>query len=243
MSESTAKVKGVADIVFLMDVTGSMQSCIDALKANLSSFVDTLSSTNANNGSPIKDWRAKVVGYRDFEDDAATAIEDHPFVRDTAALRAQLDSLQATGGGDEPESLLDAMYLVAGMEATADAPGVEEEGKWRHKHQARRVVVIFTDAPFKATMALPGHAGGTFEDVKNLVHANKVIISLYAPQMDCYDETLAALDKAEYNAIDIKSGESAQDALARFTADRENFRKTLEQLAKSVSKSASVAIL
>jgi hypothetical protein len=242
MPVQASKVKGVVDIVFLMDVTGSMQSCIDALKTNISSFVDTLGSTDANNGSPVKDWRAKVVGYRDFEEDAEPFV-DHPFVRDIAGLRSQLDSLQASGGGDEPESLLDALYLVAGMEASADEQGLEEADKWRHKHHAARVVVIFTDATFKETMALPGHAGGTFEDVKNLVHANKVIVSLFAPELPIYDETLAAMDKAEYTAIPIAEGASAQDALAVFTADRANFRKTLEQLAKSVTKSASITIL
>ena len=45
-------------------------------------------------------------------------IEDPSFVRDTAALKAQLASLQAQGGGDEPESLLDAVYQVATMETT-----------------------------------------------------------------------------------------------------------------------------
>ena len=62
------KVKGVADIVFLVDATGSMGKCIERLKTNISTFFDEMTSEKGN-GSPLKDWRAKVVGFRDFEED------------------------------------------------------------------------------------------------------------------------------------------------------------------------------
>ena len=57
-----AKTKGVADIVFLVDVSGSMAPCIDALRRNIEVFVDSLSKGDANNAAPVKDWRGKVVG-------------------------------------------------------------------------------------------------------------------------------------------------------------------------------------
>ena len=34
-----AQQKGVIDLVFLLDVSGSMQACIDAIKANIGDFV------------------------------------------------------------------------------------------------------------------------------------------------------------------------------------------------------------
>ena len=102
------KVRGVADIVFVVDVTGSMQPCIDALRENISVFIDTLSSSDANNGSPVKDWRGRVVGYRDFKADGERDwMIDSPFVRDPAALKGQLLSVESRGGGDEPETLLE----------------------------------------------------------------------------------------------------------------------------------------
>ena len=235
MAEQTQKVKGVVDIVFLVDATGSMAGCIDALKTNISGFIDTLSSRNANNTSPVKDWRAKVVGYRDFEEDE-TPFEDNPFVKDAAALKTQLSNLEATGGGDEPESLLDALYQVASMECTDDDPGISDAGRWRHRHQATRVVIIFTDATFKEPMKVP--AGGTFNDLKNLIHQNKIIISLFAPDLSIYSDTFSTLDKAEYNNVTTSPGQSPQAALAAFTADQANFRQTMEQLAKTVSVSA-----
>jgi len=158
-----AKTKGVADIVFLIDVSGSMAPCIDALRKNIEVFVDTLSRGEGNNAAPVRDWRGKVVGYRDIEaaqGDGLPWIVDQPFVRDTGALKAQLASLQAAGGGDEPESLLDALYQVASMEAVPKGSQGEDEGKWRYRSDAARVVIVFTDASFKETMSLPQAKGG-----------------------------------------------------------------------------------
>ena len=64
MGNSDKKVKGVADIVFLMDATGSMGNCIQRLKDNVMVFFRSLTEkvAGANSVVPIKDWRAKVVG-------------------------------------------------------------------------------------------------------------------------------------------------------------------------------------
>lgn len=62
-----AKTRGVADLVFMVDVSGSMATCIDALRKNIEAFIDSLSRGDGNNVAPVRDWRAKVVGYRDIE--------------------------------------------------------------------------------------------------------------------------------------------------------------------------------
>ena len=61
-----------------------------------------------------------MVGYRDIEaaeSEGLPWIVDNEFVREPSELKAQLSALQANGGGDEPESLLDTLYKVATMEA------------------------------------------------------------------------------------------------------------------------------
>ncbi|MEI6053385.1 MAG: hypothetical protein WCQ44_11830, partial [Opitutaceae bacterium] len=62
------KVKGVVDLVMLLDCSGSMQDCIDAIKNSIASFVQQLALTDANGGSPVKEWRMKICGYRDHQD-------------------------------------------------------------------------------------------------------------------------------------------------------------------------------
>ena len=238
------KTKGVADIVFVIDVSGSMTPIIDALRKNIETFIDSLSQGDANNAAPVKDWRGKVVGYRDIEHAEAEGlpwIVDNPFVRDAVALKAQLAGLRAAGGGDEPESLLDALYKVATMEASPKGAQGEEPNKWRYRSEAARVVVVFTDASFKETMSLPEAKGGSLQDVANVVMANRIILSLFAPNFEGYDR-LSQIDKSEWEVVEYE-GLTPQQALQQFTADPAHFRTTLKQLAASVSKSAETVAL
>jgi hypothetical protein len=234
----------VADIIFLIDVSGSMAPVIDALRRNIEVFIDSLSAGDANNAAPVKDWRGKIVGYRDLEHSAVDGTEwfvDQPFVRDAVALKAQLAGLRAEGGGDEPESLLDALYKLATMPTSPKGAQSEDPGQWRYRSEAARVIVVFTDASFKETMSLPEARGGSLQDVANVVMANRIILSLFAPNFEGYDR-LSQIDKSEWEVVEYE-GLTAQQALERFTADQANFRTTLKQLAASVSKSAETVAL
>jgi hypothetical protein len=220
-----------------------MAPVIDALRRNIEVFIDSLSAGDANNAAPVKDWRGRVVGYRDSSTrvDGTEWFVDQPFVRDAVALKAQLGTLQAQGGGDEPESLLDALYTVATMPATPRGAQSEEPGMWRYRSDAARVVVVFTDASFKETLQIPAAKGGSLQDVANVVMANRIILSLFAPNFEGYDR-LSQIDKSEWEVVEYE-GLNAQQALQRYTADAANFRTTLKQLAASVSKSAETVAL
>lgn len=237
-----AKTKGVADLVFMLDVSGSMATCIDALRKNIEAFIDSLSRGDGNNVAPVRDWRAKVVGYRDIETDGeGNWFLDSPFVRDVAALKTQLAALKADGGGDEPESLLDALYKVATMPASPKGSQTEDAQKWRYRSDAARVVIVFTDAPFKETMSIAEAKGGSLQDVANVVMANRIILSLFAPNFEGYDR-LSQIDKSEWEVVE-GDGLSPQEALQKFTSDPVNFKTTLKQLAASVSRSAETVAL
>jgi hypothetical protein len=238
---SKPKVKGVADILFLLDATGSMQPNIDAVKDNIGAFLDSLATPigfNAN--APLKDWRAAVYAYRDAGCDGDAWFVPNPFTRSAAELRAQLDAITAMGGGDEPESLLDALYAVANLPAMPKGAAEEDPRAWRYRSQAARVVVVFTDASYHP--AFSGEPAMGLADVANAITEARIRLSVFAPAMDCYDD-LAQIDKCEYSPVAAKPGESPVAALARFTGDKAHFRKTLEMLAKSVSASAQADAL
>jgi len=242
--QARAKTKGVADLVFVLDVSGSMSTCIDALRKNIEAFIDSLSRGDGNNVAPVRDWRGKVVGYRDIEaaeSEGLPWIVDNAFVRDVAALKAQLAALKAEGGGDEPESLLDTLFKVASMPASPKGSQTEEADKWRYRSDAARVVIVFTDAPFKETMSIPEAKGGSLQDVANVIMANRIILSVFAPQFEGYDR-LSQIDKSEWEVVESE-GSSPQEALQKFTSDPVNFRTTLKQLAASVSRSAETVAL
>jgi hypothetical protein len=242
--QARTKTKGVADLVFVVDVSGSMAPCIDALRKNIESFIESLSRGDGNSAAPVRDWRGKVVGYRDIESaqgEGLPWIVENPFVRDVGALKAQLGALKAEGGGDEPESLLDTLFKVASMPAIPKGSQAEDAEKWRYRSDAARVVIVFTDAPFKETMSIPEAKGGSLQDVANVIMANRIILSLFAPNFEGYDR-LSQIDKSEWEVVEFE-GLNPQESLQKFTSDPVNFRTTLKQLAASVSRSAETVAL
>ncbi len=149
---------GTVDLVFLIDGTGSMGPCMDALKSNINVFLDGLTGLQ----SPVRDWRGKVVTYRDQAADGAGWFEDKAFVHnDAPGLKDQLRTLVADGGGDEPESLLDALHRLCAMEQMAKGTQAPDPLKWRYRSDAARVIIVFTDATYKSPMTYPGGSGGT----------------------------------------------------------------------------------
>lgn len=255
---SDNKLKGVVDIVILLDVSGSMQECIDAVKGSISSFINTLSTKDANNDAPIKDWRIKVCGYRDHQHNESNWLADNPFVRDVEAVQAQINAptMQAFGGGDEPESLLDALYKLAKMDQ-AGVQDAEDATKWRARGTAARAIVFFTDATFKTPMTIPEAAGGGVPDVITAIMSNRIILCGFCPEWAGYLE-LASADRAEFEFVAReadspalaglgKPGDEGRAAMvaavAALTAkasDGAAFTKIMIQLAKTISKSATV---
>ena len=251
------KVQGIADIIFLLDATGSMASCINDVKENVARFLESLKNPeNPQEVKPIRDWRAAVYGYRDVEADGADNwLVTNPFTRSPEEVRSQLAALVATGGGDEPEDLLDALNKIAELGESAKG-GTEDAWKWRYHTQAARCVVVFTDATFHGcsedgmafVRRLASDSSKTGEDVVNAILQNKLRVSIYAPDFSGfgwhgYAKLDDAVDKLEYEAIPIASDNDPQRALAEFTGDKAHFKKTLEQLAKSVSASAEAETL
>ena len=232
--EALDRKSGIADIVFLLDVTGSMQPCLDALKANIGVLVNHMVDPGANAEAVVRDWRIKVCGYRDADADGSQWWEEKPFTSDVAQVTADLDALEAKGGGDEPESLLDGLWKLAKMLA-AEKGAAADGNTWRHHHDAARCVIVFTDASCRMVTTSSEAGGALFEDVNREVQNARLRLSLYCPEADCY-QTLAGMDKIEIDFVGSLS--DAVDKMKEFTGNTENFNKTLQQLAKSISVSS-----
>ncbi len=230
------KVKGIADIVFLLDATGSMGPCINAVKHNIKTFVQTLTSTDANGGTVVKDWRAKIVGYRDLDYTDEPAVVDNPFVSTAVELEAQLDALHAAGGGDEAETLLETLYMLANMPATDQQSSLRPDA-WRPAVSGRRFVIVFTDAPFKEPLRSP--KGATIDDVILNLMTAKIVLHMFAPATLARFGTLEEVDKALWHKIPVGQGLTAQKALEDYTADQTKFEKIIQLLAKTMTQQSS----
>lgn len=91
------------DVLFLLDATGSMADEIAQLQSNImaiSAQIDALPGSI--------DTRYALVAYRDRGDAYITRIDD--FTPDVGSFQNSLNSVSASGGGDTPESLNEALH-------------------------------------------------------------------------------------------------------------------------------------
>jgi hypothetical protein len=135
--------------------------------------------------------------------------------------------------------MLDGLWKLAKMPATAESAEAEANN-WRHHHDAARCVIIFTDASSHMVTALPEDKGVSFEDVAREVMSARLRLSIYCPEADCY-QTISGIDKCEIEFIGSLS--DAPEKMKEFSQNTENFKKTMQQLAKSISVSATVPLL
>jgi hypothetical protein len=126
------------DIVFCIDVTGSMTPILDQVKANALRFYDDVQSNLTAKGKNIDELRVRVVAFRDIVADGEAALQESPFFAlptEQGGFSAFVNGLVAEGGGDAPESGLEAVAL--GMTSPWTTRG----------DRRRQVVVVWTDQP------------------------------------------------------------------------------------------------
>ena len=237
----TYKNQGVVDFIFLIDVTGSMGPCINALRENINKFIDMMADSTGN-GSPVTDWRGRVVGYRDYEYDKDTSygwLVDNPFTRDIASLRRQLADLTPKGGGPGedgiPESLLDAMMTVATTGVIDLQAGESDENttKWRPLGSCARVVIVFTDATYHPTMSIPGYEGAGVKDLYNVFLQERIKPYFFVPN----DPSFIPLGR--FKGANISQCGGGQDGLLSITKDEASFQKLLAMLARGFTETAT----
>jgi hypothetical protein len=119
------------DVVFVLDLTGSMQFAINGIKQGIQSFTEQMAEKKL-------DARFGLVGFRDIQDDRewpfALEFGGSAFTRDYREFRDKMAPLVARDGGDEPESSLQGVALAARLP---------------FRPNAARVLILITDAPPK----------------------------------------------------------------------------------------------
>jgi hypothetical protein len=112
------------DLVLVIDTTESMQFVIDEVKARATHLVETVQRM-------VPTARIGVVAYRDEGDEYVTKWTDLSFR--TAKLRGFLYNLNASGGGDWEEAILEAIET-----AIADL-------KWRKR--SKKIIIVIGGSP------------------------------------------------------------------------------------------------
>ena len=124
------------DIVFCIDVTGSMGNVIDEVKDMATGFRAKVQEALEESSRQVDVLRTKVVSFRDFsvDKDALVSSPFYTLPEEEAGFQEFVNGLEASGGGDEPEN---------GLEALAEAMNTD----WTQDGNKRRhIIVMFTDA-------------------------------------------------------------------------------------------------
>lgn len=115
------------DLVFLMDCTGSMGSYIQKGKESIMNIVEKVKS------SEKADVRFCYIAYRDHPPQDTTLITKvHDFTQKPQDMRKYLSKYQASGGGDGPEAVTEALNDAVNL---------------NYRKNAIKICVIIADAP------------------------------------------------------------------------------------------------
>lgn len=124
------------DMVFCIDATGSMQPVISTVKQNALSFYHDVVKVMEKKQKTINSMRVRVIVFRDYIADEQPMMTTRFFELPAQAAQFEscVNSISATGGGDEPEDGLEALAYAIRSDWT-------KEGTKR-----RNVIVVWTDA-------------------------------------------------------------------------------------------------
>ena len=116
------------DVAFLIDATGSMGDEIDAVKEKIQDMISDIAL-----GDPAPDVRFGIVAYRDRGDEYVTVV--YELTDDIDRIIDNLSRIQADGGGDYPESLVEALHVTI------------HDLNWDRGEGVSRLVFLIADAP------------------------------------------------------------------------------------------------
>jgi Mg-chelatase subunit ChlD len=101
--ERSLPARRTIDIAFVLDTTGSMSEEITAVKA-------TIRQVSAKLANQDLDVRVGLVEYKDRSDEFVTRV--YPMSNDLRAFEGKVSHLNASGGGDQPESLNEGLAVA-----------------------------------------------------------------------------------------------------------------------------------
>jgi hypothetical protein len=203
------------DIVFCVDVTGSMTPILDQVKANALRFYDDVQSNLTAKGKSIDELRVRVVAFRDIVADGEAALQESPFFElpaEVTGFSGFVNGLAAEGGGDAPESGLEAVALAM-------------TSPWTTRGDRRRqVIVVWTDQPahsLDASALPPGLAGRVpadfsaltdlWEDPQGSLGSSSKRLILFAPDGPGWSDISGVWENVVHHPSQAGSGLSDVD--------------------------------
>ncbi|MFO0599801.1 MAG: vWA domain-containing protein [Myxococcaceae bacterium] len=213
------------DLVFCIDVTGSMGGLIASARQHVGKVLDAL-QTELGDG-----LRVGFVGYRDHSD-GPKLLTVEPLSGDVKKVRKAIDEVKVDGGGDAPEAVFAALVKCLELD-------------WQKA--SYRVVILIGDAP-PHSVGAPGDSykndptGLTLDDVANRMETEGLFV--HALSLTPHDKIM----ESAFKRLSISTGGTYSDATSpdaamkvvgtvtqQFLADLEFDAKLLARLQAGVN--------
>jgi len=153
------KLKGIADIVFCIDASGSMEPCIEGVKNHIEKFLDGVSS---NPQLSYVNWRLGIVAH----DSEHFYIMD--FTDDISRFKNALRKIEP--GGNE--------FTFPALDWCLDFP-------WRDN--SHKIIVLFTDEPLE-TGEDPDFQRSKMKELFDKITALRCMVYFVGPSCPEYEE-------------------------------------------------------
>ncbi len=193
-NQSQSAAAAPVDLMFVIDTTGSMSDELLFLQTELSDIINAVTRQQA-------DIKIGLVFYRDYGDEYV--VRAHGFSGDMNSVQLNLNQEFASGGGDYPEAMDQALQTALGADwrdnsrkvlfLVADAPP--------HSDRMRATWTAAEQARLKNIHMVPVAASGVGEDAEYIMRSTAALtnsrylfltddsgfgLSHAEPEIDCY---------------------------------------------------------
>ena len=142
----TVKKAGEADIVFVVDRSGSMSSTINTVRKNVNEFARNLAKDGVAARFGLATFSDEVFGRNRGKTDEGTILtkfNESYFTSDPAELEKALAGIKIADGGDYAETSSPALTQIV------------SSYDWSKSPKNKKFVVLLTDAPMKQDASVP----------------------------------------------------------------------------------------
>lgn len=162
---------GKADIVFVVDTTGSMGGAISNTKNNINDFSKRLVDEYNI------DANFSLIEFKDITYDGDKSTKQHKnntsnWFTNINYFKNKVNALYPSGGGDTPETVIDALAMAYGL---------------NYRNDATKFVILVTDAPYKTDNS---YGIKDMQEMSELFSKNNIIVSAISYDENWYKQII-----------------------------------------------------
>lgn len=160
--QKVSKLKGMADVLFCIDFSGSMTDCIEGVKNNINTFVTSIENCSKNT---IIDWQIAFLAYSDD----TFFVKD--FIKITREFSTDLGKINTMGNEFTPGAI---DYAISSF-------------NWRKL--SNKFVLVFTDEPLPGGgTSLEGDGSSKFPELISKIESARIRLFYFGPKCSYYNQ-------------------------------------------------------